>query len=197
MKILLWACLLVIPAVRATQVRLMNIEELVQGSGRIVLAQVESITRETKPSGPPMDKMQLRVLDTLKGRPSETLTVTQLSLSPKSKLKALIQVPTFTAGESVLLFLPTDDQPAVNGIKGLEQGVFRLAKRVGKGGVSKHALISTRARNPRLFQGMKMSQASHLVKSKNLSEKHQKKTLTFDELKQLIRLIDQTSQAPS
>lgn len=136
-----------------------NVVDLLRESDAIVVGTVASVTDDIDPQGLPYTEVTLKVSESIKGALADTYTFRQFGLlkpRPTADGKMLMMpapegLPTYAAGERVLLFLAP--QARLTGLRttaGLIQGKFTIGPGSAANGAGNAGLF----RNVRLDQGL-------------------------------------------
>lgn len=188
-RLSLFLCVAGLFATHATQVRLLNLEDMVKQSDRIVVGTVKSIDAEksaSPQSSLPVVRISLELTETLKGMAQSKTVLRTLSSNIPLRMKMMFHSPQFKVGEEVMVFL---DKPTVEGLSGplaFEQGVFRIARtKLGS------KTIKNKFEPQRLFQNLKSQSVRAHVEGQKLETKNLQHHLTYDELKSTILKINQ------
>jgi len=111
----------------------MNVADLVRHSSAIVVGTVASVTQSSEPGQLPYTQVQVKVSETITGRraPDGTLTFRQFGLqtplpsaSGRRYVGLLAGMPTYHAGDQVVLFLGRTSSIGLRTTAGLQQGKF-------------------------------------------------------------------------
>lgn len=193
-RIVLSLCVIGWSVAHATQIRIANIEDLVEKGDRIFLGRVLSVDDEvpTPARKFPAVVITFRVEEVYKGAVGEQVVVRQLGTkTPRSKLNLLVPVPRFAVGEEAVVFLPKESSIGFSSPVGFGQGVFRLGKR----NRSDEAFVSNETGNARLFHGIKNQKFRRATQKKEYLETAggKGKALTLGDLKELIELHRQAN----
>lgn len=175
-------------AARATLVRRLNLEDLIERADRVVVATVDRVA-ETPASAEnpyPSTIVDFSVRDTLKGPAAPTVRLRQLS-NRKNRLSALLTLPRFRAGESVVVFLSGESAAGMARPIGFEQGVLRIATR-RKGEIAADAVVTNRLGNAGLLGELRSNRLRQYVARKKLGAASAKGPLTLAQLKEMVAI---------
>ena len=166
-------------ASRAATTLVTNLEELIGGSDRVVLATVLSTKPAAATTGtPPAMVTKVRVEETFSGTPVKEYEFRQLGrLGPGKAVSLYPGLPRFTDGERVVLFLPKPSAQGFSSPVALGQGTFRVQ------GVSGDGIVTNESRNRTLFRNLKTTQMTRLTRGFQKPES----TLKVSELKVLVQ----------
>lgn len=143
----------------------MNLADLVRGSSQIVVGTVSAVNQGVGPNQMPYTEVRLNVSETILGEPGATLTFRQFGLqSPQPvaegrKYVGLVAgMPTYAAGDHVVLFLGRTSTIGFRTTIGLGQGRFAL-----RGGT-----LQNEVNNTALFQNLNIVESRLDTKEKSM-----------------------------
>jgi len=113
------------PNAQATQVRRLNLEEMIDRAGRIVVGRCESVQVTEHPGIGTVTTINLMVEQTLKGEEERLVTVRMPGGELPGRWRSEIAgMPRFREGEELVLFLYPESEAGLTSPVGLGQGKF-------------------------------------------------------------------------
>src|SRR5690554_3541807 len=122
----IFVCALASTASAATVER-MDLDELVQRSDAVVVAQVADVQTELDERGRVVSIIELRVRETLKGPATQTVKIRQIGGAHGNIVTRVPGMPSFQVADQGVLFLSGDVELRPTAVTGLAQGYFRVA----------------------------------------------------------------------
>ena len=104
-----WALIYPVQRLDATTVRQLTLEEMIKAADRIFVGKCLSVESRRDERGVPATYATFQVIERIKGKLGDTITIKQFGGAPPGVLK-IPGMPTYQAGEKVLLFLHPPSQ---------------------------------------------------------------------------------------
>ena len=176
---------------QATLIRRLNLEDMVARADRIVVGTVVKVSDDetTGEKAYPTTVIEFSVSDTLKGQHAKTVKLRQLSNRKKTRLSAMIQLPVFHPGETVVVFLSKPSPIGMTSPVGFEQGVFRVPTKPGSK-PSKNSPVLNGTQNHDLLAKVTSSKLKAYAKQKKIDPVKGGRPVTLGQLKEMIGLVE-------